>query len=177
MTDRFVDTSPDLPGLPRLPRVSRGIARVIPTTGFGRGGLGLPVLTAGEEQPRNYPPVPDGFDGSPEEWAVWWAHGVLGRGEEGELWSFKTPLLGDISVTGFAADFSEYEERVAIDVVNINASEEQQAGTRAAAIIRRAVLARFAYQYIVIESEDALEDPVAMLQDALIGIDHSRFLG
>ena len=80
-----------------------------------------------------------------------------------------------MSVTGFSADFSEFEERVAIDVVDIDAPAEQQAMTRAAAIIRRAVLARFGYQYVVIESASAEENPVAMLQDALIGIDHSRF--
>ena len=108
------------------------------------------------------------------EWAIWFAHTILGRGEEGELWSFKTPLFGDVSITGFQRDFAEFEERVAIDVVDIDAPAEQQAMTRAAAIIRRAVLARFGYQYVVIESASAEENPVAMLQDALIGIDHSR---
>jgi hypothetical protein len=171
----MTDTSPDLPGLPRLPRVSRGIARVIPTTGFGRGGLGLPVLTAGEEQPRNYPPRPPDFDGTEAEHAIFWAHQVLGRGEEGELWAFKTPLLGDVSIIGFVSDFAEYEERVAIDVVDVDAPSEQLAMTRAVSIIRRSVLVRFAYQYVVIESEDALENPVAVLSDALIGVDHSRF--
>lgn len=172
MTD--IDVSPDLPGLPRLPRTARGIARIQPPS-LGRARLGLPVLTEGEEPARAYGEKPADFDGTTEEFAIYWAHQVLGRGDEGTLWSYKTPLFGDVSVTGFSADFSEFEERVAIDVVDIDAPAEQQAMTRAAAIIRRAVLARFGYQYVVIESASAEENPVAMLQDALIGIDHSRF--
>ena len=77
-----LDVSPDLPKLPRLPRTARGIARIQPPS-LGRARLGLPVLTEGEQPARAYPPVPDSFDGTTEEWAVYWAHQVLGRGDEG----------------------------------------------------------------------------------------------
>jgi hypothetical protein len=176
MTDRFVDTSPDLPGLPRLPRVSRGIARVQPPTGLGRGGLGLPVLTGTGDEPRAFPDPPSDFDGADFEWPIYWAATVL-KGEPGNDWFWKIPVFGDVSILGFVPDAFFTEERVAIDVVDISAPDEQLAVTRATATIRRAIMARFQATYIVIDSASALETPVDMLSDALIGIDHSQFQG
>jgi hypothetical protein len=165
-----------LPALPRLPGTERGVARVHGPPIVARGRLGLPSLAGVEAAVRAFPDPPPDFDGTDSEWAIYFAHRVLGRGEEGEeIWDYKTPLFGSPAIVGFVPDFSEYEERVAIDVVDIGAAEEQLATVRVNAILRRAILSRFTYQYIIIESDDAEEDPVALLSEALLGIDHSRF--
>lgn len=127
-------------------------------------------LPADERRTSAGPPPPDGWVGGPARWAIYWAHGPLGRGEPGVLWNYRVPLFGGIDRLGFVNDFVEYDLGVAIDVI-----DPREGGGELASIValRFAIMAHFSYRYVVIDHDRALTAPIAMLRDALAGVSRS----
>jgi hypothetical protein len=157
-----------------LPRRARGerqgelrVRRQIPNA--GRGSWQPAIQPVG----RPFPDPPAGWQDGPSTWAVWWAHGRLGRGPEGGLWGYRKIYGGHLGVLGFVMDFTEYDLDIGIEVYS---GPEQSSGDPRAVVALRTVIARGrGLTYIVIDREDALTDPTAALRLALAGVSRSQY--
>lgn len=168
--------STNLPGLPRLDRGSSKLPRLPGMAGprlpslQPRNTLGVPTLAQSDKSAPWLSP-PAGWNGSPAEWAIYWAHERANpaRGPEGEEWRFQSPLFGNFAIAGFVPDFSEYDVHVTIDVNE----EDIDIGIQR---YRAAILQSFnpPFAHIIIDEEDALNNPVYYLNEALAGRTHSR---
>lgn len=122
---------------------------------------------------RGYPPPPDTWQDGEAEWAVYWAHQPLGRGPVGQTWFYRTPYGGSFGVAGFVPDFLEVDVDIVIDV--FGRVEQAEADPRATIALRTAILAHLGAVYVVIDEERALDDPIAVLRRALIGLPSSVY--
>jgi hypothetical protein len=122
---------------------------------------------------RGFPPPPEGWQDGEAEWAVYFSHGVLGRGPVGQQWFYKTPWGGSFGIAGFIPDFLEVDLSIAVDV--LGRVEQSEADPRATIRLREAVLGHLGALYLVIDEEVALADPVAALRRALIGLPSSVY--
>lgn len=151
-----------LPRLPRPPRAPRTYGLTRPRSqAVPAPRMDLPRPAA--ETP--WPPSPAGWTGSEAEWLIFWAHRPLDRGPAGGLWDYQAPLGGDISLAGFAPDFTEYDLDIAIDV---NAPGQADR-TRAIRELREIIARAFGVLLVFIDADQALVNPISALRDALNG--------
>ena len=133
-----------------------------------------PALPRTDEKERNRPWLkpPGWWDGSIPEWAIFWAHDHVERetGVYQEDWFFQAPLFGDIWRIGFVPDFIELPSFVTI---NINEEEVPQSIERMRALILSGL--RQPFTHVIIDAEDATQNPIYHLEEALQGISHSKF--
>ncbi len=166
--------------LPGMPRLDRGSARLPKLPGIAgpkqasqrpRQDPALPTIG---EQDKNRPWLspPGWWTGSIPEWAIFWAHDHVDVevGVYQEDWFYQTPLFGDIWRIGFIPDFINIIHHVTID---INEEEVTQDIERLRAMILSGL--REPFVHVIIDAEDATENPIYYLEQALQGIGHSRF--
>lgn len=130
-------------------------------TGRRRGGVG-----AVDEQP--FPDPPTTWMGTLPEWAIKWAHGVLGR-REFQDFQYQYTLDGS-----HYYDFFEFDLRIAIEVQGLYWHYEFE---KKAAINDQLLKVRteaIGVTLIFIDEDHALADPVFYLREALAERDHSR---
>lgn len=165
--------SDSLPGLPRLDRGSARLPR-LPGLAGPRSAAVVIRVPPGIRPPqvalRAWEKPPDDWAGSVPEWAIYWAHeyATPKRGEEGGDWVFQGLLFGQFLPAGFVPDFIEYDLRVTI---NINEEGTDLGIEQYRAAILSAL--RPPYTHVIIDSEDALENPIFYLNEALVGHSHS----
>lgn len=162
--------APNPPTLPRGPKGPRlGSLRALLPPRAPRTTLALDAPEVG----RGFPDPPEDWQDSTAEWAIFWAHGPLGRGSVGTSWMYKTPFGGSFAIAGFTPDFLELDLNLLIDVMG--RSEVAEADPRATIILREAIVGHLGALYLVIDEEVALADPIAALRRALAGIPSSQY--
>lgn len=137
-----------------------------------RGPVGLQHSLAARFE--RYPFPPGWWRGSLPEWILFWAHTKIGL-EHGVDFTYQAPFEGGrIQFGGLVLDFLENTVPIAI---NVNGKfwhyfrgirgimRDQQA---------RYALAGYGYRLVFIDDDQLLRgDPVAILKEALLGIDRS----
>lgn len=165
--------SDSLPGLPRLDRGSVQLPRLPGLAGPRSSAVQIrvaPEFKAADVGRRAWETPPLDWDGSKAEWAIYWAHkyAVPVRGEEGGDWVFQGLLFGQFLPAGFVPDFIEYDLKVTID---IDEGEVEPGIERFRATILRAL--RPPYTHVIIDMDDALNNPIFYLNEALAGRSYS----
>lgn len=122
----------------------------------------------GEPEAQPFPNPPATWMGTLPEWAIYWAHGVLGRQE---FQDFQYLFTFDGS---HYYDFFEFEERIAIEVQGLywHYEFEHKAAINDQLLKVRTEAMNVAL--IFIDEDHALADPVFYLREALSQRDHSR---
>lgn len=134
---------------------------------------GLVPTNTEDARRGQFPDPPGWWEDSLAEWAIYWAHGPLQRGEpypEGPLWAFRLSPFGT-SVAGFVPDFLEFSERISINVNEVGGDPRGEAATRANEATRKVVMLSLSYTHVVIDSNQALASPIDCLRRALAGQD------
>jgi hypothetical protein len=131
----------------------------------GRSRRGGPSAA---EFTQPFPDPPDTWMGTLPEWAIFWAHGVLGR-KEYQDFQFQYSFDGQ---TIF--DFFEFDERIAIEVMGLYWHYEFQDNNIANDILRKIRVESVGMTLIFVDEDHALTDPVFYLREALAQRDHSR---
>jgi hypothetical protein len=127
--------------------------------------------TPPDDEAGNFPPPPPGFDGSVAEWAIFWAHGALGRGIEGVSWGYQPQFAGNWAIIGFVPDFVEYDLRVSIDISDpMDGGLAQARGVQA---LRELIMRGQGYTHVRADDERALLNPIGTLQRLLGGVSDS----
>lgn len=142
---------------------------------FQRGPRALIAAQAAQAAPvRPWQRLPADWTGSAPEFAVDWALRQLGylRGLDYE---YQGSFLGGHRLKGgVVPDFVVYAPQIIIQVqgeyVHYEKGARQQADDQAA----RQLYGQYGYTAIGIDAEPALRDPVALVKDALNGIDRSQ---
>jgi hypothetical protein len=138
----------------------------VPYAPFRRGRTRRSGVGQADETP--FPQPPDAWMGTLPEWAIYWAHGVLGRKEYQDfqyLYSFDGQTI---------FDFFEFDERIAIEVQGLYWHYEFQGGKTGDDILRKIRVESVGITLIFIDEDHALADPVFYLREALAQRDHSR---
>lgn len=164
-----------------IDRSSRGGRRALlgalaPFTRYRGGVPYIPIRTGrrtgsgvtGNTPSVPFPEPPGTFTGTRPEWAVYWAHGVLGRKE---FIDFDYIFY---SAWGEQWDFFEYEQEIAIEIQGLFWHYEFQSGQKQNDQLRRIRAESFGITLIAIDEDHALADPVFYLREALAMRDHSR---
>jgi hypothetical protein len=152
-TGRLREQTTYLGGVPYKP-FRRGRAR--------RGGI------QADTQTQPFPDPPDTWTGTLPEWAIYWAHTVLGR-KEFQDFQYQYTLDG-----AHFYDFYEFLERIAIEVQGLYWHYEFE---HKAVVNDQALKVRteaLGLTLIFIDEDHALADPVFYLREALAERDHSR---
>lgn len=179
---------PRLPDFPKLPTLPGAGVRPRGRASTAREGLlqrgvrthrtqgGLPAAEEAGGKPYLWPPDVAGWTGSEPEWAIFWAHRVLGLGvaPTSGLWDYQVALGGGHIAGGLQLDFEEYDVRVGIQVQGIFWHYERSTQVRSRDALSRAVIAHFDLTPVFIDEDDALRAPVRTLELARAGIDISR---
>lgn len=139
----------------------------VPYQAFRRGRSHRGGISAGDDQ-QPFPDPPDTWMGTLPEWAIYWAHTVLGRREYQD---FQYQYSFDGSTI---FDFFEFDERIAIEVQGLYWHYEFQGHDLSADILRKIRVETSGLTLIFIDEDDALTDPVFYLREALAERDHSR---
>lgn len=139
----------------------------IPYAPFRRGTNRLRGISAGD-QTQPFPDPPATWMGTLPEWAIYWAHGALGR-KEFQDFQYQYSFDG---ATIF--DFFEFMERIAIEVQGLYWHYEFQGNNIANDILRKIRVESVGMTLIFIDEDHALTDPVYYLREALAERDHSR---
>lgn len=123
-----------------------------------------PGSTASSAQP--FPPPPDSWTGTLPEWAINWAHSVLGRkaGEDFVYISY---------VAGIQVDFEEFDLQIVLNIQGLYWHYEFSGGKQIEDRNTRAQIEATGVTLINIDEDNALADPVFFLREALNGRDHS----
>lgn len=161
-----------LPGLPRPPRLpaafpvlARG-PRALQGALFAVAAKPWAGLFAALQTP--YPAITE------PEAAVYWAHEQL-RLVQGEDWDYqKNEAGGRRLFGGIVLDFIDYDVAITISVAGVYWHYQ-----RGVAQLWRdrdvgRLVAKFGYQHVTIDEDDALGDPLYYLREARAGRDHSR---
>jgi hypothetical protein len=115
---------------------------------------------------RPFPePGPDWL-GTLPEWAIDWAHHVLGKkpGEDYQYISY---------VAGIQVDFEEYDLQLVLNIQGLYWHYEFAGGKQIEDRATRAIIEATGITLINIDEDNALADPVYYLKEALAGRDHS----
>lgn len=138
-------------------------------TGRRRGGA-----NPASEQP--FPDPPATWLGTLPEWAIYWAHGVLGLREDQDFAYLFTYGDGFINAYGPAQfDFYEYDLGVAIEIQGLFWHYEFGGRTKVLQDQeRKARIESVGITLIFIDEDDALRDPIYFLRQARAGVDRSR---
>jgi hypothetical protein len=165
--------APSAPNPPTLPRGPKGPA-LGPLKALLPSRAPRETLTLdAPEVSRGFPDPPEWWVDSVAEWAIYWAHGTLGRGTPGKVWMYKTPYGGSFAIAGFTPDFLERDLNLLIDV--IGREERAEADPAATIVLRDAIVGHLGALYLVIDEEQALLDPISALRRALAGIPSSQY--
>jgi hypothetical protein len=149
---------PRLPAGPRAPRLG-------PLRRYRPQPVPLPRLSPPEDSGgRTWPSPPRLWQGGPALWQMYWAHGPLGRGQEGVRWYYQRPLFGNIEITGFIPDFIEADISISIDVVRPDSNQTTR-------LLRKILMASHQYIHVVVSERSAMANPLAALREALAGQD------
>ena len=123
-------------------------------------------LSSDTEQP--FPDPPPTWLGTLPEWAIYWAHLVLGR-KEGQDFAYQFMID-----PGMIVDFYEYDLNIVIEVQGLY-WHYGQGGYKIGTDLERKINAEArGFQLIYIDEDDALESPIYYVREALLGRDHSR---
>jgi len=151
-----------MPALKRLP------------SGPRKGSLRQPEISPAVLPPRlripaplpekRWPDPPAGWPASEAEWRIYWAHAPLGRGPEGGVWFFQSPIL--LGRTGFVPDFIEEDLAISIDVID---ERDGLAETQAIHVLREVIMQAAGYRHVAVDAALALANPIASLREALNG--------
>jgi very-short-patch-repair endonuclease len=139
----------------------------VPYAPFRRGRSRRGGVSAGD-QDRPFPEPPPSWMGTLPEWAIYWAHGVLGR-KEYQDFQYQYSFDGQ---TIF--DFFEFDERIAIEVQGLYWHYEFEGHDLSQDILRKIRVESAGMTLIFIDEDHALADPVYYLREALAQRDHSR---
>lgn len=139
----------------------------VPYAPFRRGRPRRGGIDAGDQQ-QPFPDPPDTWTGTLPEWAIYWAHTVLGRKE----WQdFQYQYVFD---NGTIFDFFEFQEHIAIEVQGLYWHYEFKGHNLADDLLRKIRVEAVGIILIFIDEDHALADPVYYLREALAERDHSR---
>lgn len=160
----------------RASRSSGGSATRALSQLFGREGY-VPVLTGRRAgtggTPRPWPEPPLYWKGTLPEWTIYWAHGQL-RLKEDEDFQYIPRLSGATgNDKGAQVDFFELDINLAINIQGLFWHYGMGAGKQFNDQEQRIRIEATGTQYIAIDEDHALADPVFYLREARLGKDHS----
>jgi very-short-patch-repair endonuclease len=138
----------------------------------GRGGY-VPIRTGrragGQVNTQPFPDPPLTWTGTLPEWAIYWAFTALGMKEhEAFEYQYYTPA------TPNGVDFFYYDQNLVIEIYGIYWHYMQGGFKRESDLEREFRLEALGYEYVVIDEDDAIANPIYFLREALAGRDHSR---
>jgi len=113
-----------------------------------------------------FPEPPDDFTGTRPEWAIYWAHQMIGRkpGEDFIYISY---------VAGIQVDFEEFDLGMVLNIQGMFWHYEFSGAKTHEDLATRALIEATGTQLINIDEDHAIADPVYYLREALAGRDHS----
>lgn len=118
---------------------------------------------------RSFPPPPPTWLGTLPEWAIFWAHGVLGL-KEGEDFEY----IFKMEEAPKGVDFFERDLNMAIEIQGLYWHYGLGAQKQLSDLERKIRIEALGVTVIFIDEDDAIADPVFFLREARSGIDHSR---
>ena len=121
-------------------------------------------------------PVPDWWAGSGPEYLCWKALLKLGL-KHGVDFDYQSKLAGGrLDKGGRIIDFMIYNPPdIAINVQGVFFHYEKGAAVRQSDIMTRQYLATLGINLIFVDEDDLIDNARSIVQDALVGIDRSRF--
>lgn len=122
----------------------------------------------GQTKDQPFPDPPASWTGTLPEWAIYWAHIVLGRAP---FQDFQYIYTVDGS---HYYDFYEFQERIALEINGLYWHYEFNRGRAAQDQILKVHTESLGITLIFIDEDDALANPVFYLREALAERDHSR---
>ena len=138
----------------------------------GRGGY-VPIKTGrrqgSQTNAQPFPDPPPTFKGTLPEWAVYWAFNTIGM-KEGQAFEY----LYYTPATPNGVDFYVYDSNLIIEIFGLY-WHYQLGGFKIQSDLERQVrLEGMGYEYVVIDEDDAIKNPIYYVREALAGRDHSR---
>jgi hypothetical protein len=138
----------------------------VPYAPFRVGRRARSGIAPPDTQP--FPMPPPSWTGTLPEWAIYWAHLVLGREPFKDF-----QYLYTIDGSHFY-DFFEFNERIAIEVQGLYWHYEFQSSQAVNDQLLKIRTESVGIKLIFIDEDHALADPVFYLREALAERDHSR---